>query len=178
MDRPPLSGPQRWGEAHRIMHLQQRILVTGGSGFLGSHLCECLLSQGAEVICLDNFFTGARRNIEHLLEHKRFELIRHDITFPIYLEIDQIYNLACPASPIHYQRDPVQTTKTSGSNLTLESRMGFPSDLPNVVVGFQAALSRFVAEANDDPKPFTWLADPNKSIVAVRRGYQVLDSIH
>ena len=95
------------------MHLQQRILVTGGSGFLGSHLCECLLSQGAEVICLDNFFTGARRNIEHLLEHKRFELIRHDITFPIYLEIDQIYNLACPASPIHYQRDPVQTTKTS-----------------------------------------------------------------
>ncbi len=95
------------------MHLQQRILVTGGSGFLGSHLCERLLSQGAEVICLDNFFTGARRNIEHLLEHKRFELIRHDVTFPIYLEIDQIYNLACPASPIHYQRDPVQTTKTS-----------------------------------------------------------------
>src|SRR6202142_3686064 len=95
------------------MHLQQRILVTGGSGFLGSHLCERLLSQGAEVLCLDNFFTGARRNIEHLLEHKRFELIRHDVTFPIYLEIDQIYNLACPASPIHYQHDPVQTTKTS-----------------------------------------------------------------
>ena len=95
------------------MHLQQRILVTGGSGFLGSHLCERLLSQGAEVICLDNFFTGARRNIEPLLEHKRFELIRHDVTFPIYLEIDQIYNLACPASPIHYQHDPVQTTKTS-----------------------------------------------------------------
>jgi UDP-glucuronate decarboxylase len=95
------------------MHLQQRILVTGGSGFLGSHLCERLLSQGAEVICLDNFFTGARRNIEHLLGHKRFELIRHDVTFPIYLEIDQIYNLACPASPIHYQHDPVQTTKTS-----------------------------------------------------------------
>lgn len=95
------------------MHLQQRVLVTGGSGFLGSHLCEHLLSQGAEVICLDNFFTGARRNIEHLLNNKRFELIRHDVTFPIYLEIDQIYNLACPASPIHYQRDPVQTTKTS-----------------------------------------------------------------
>ena len=95
------------------MHLQNRILVTGGSGFLGSHLCERLLSQGAEVLCLDNFFTGARRNIEHLLEHKRFELIRHDVTFPIYLEIDQIYNLACPASPIHYQHDPVQTTKTS-----------------------------------------------------------------
>jgi UDP-glucuronate decarboxylase len=95
------------------MHLQQRILVTGGSGFLGSHLCERLLSQGAEIICLDNFFTGARRNIEHLLGHKRFELIRHDVTFPIYLEVDQIYNLACPASPIHYQHDPVQTTKTS-----------------------------------------------------------------
>ena len=79
------------------MRLQQRILVTGGSGFLGSHLCERLLSQGAEVICLDNFFTGARRNIEPLFDNKRFELIRHDVTFPIYLEIDQIYNLACPA---------------------------------------------------------------------------------
>ena len=95
------------------MHLQPRILVTGGSGFLGSHLCERLLAQGTEVICLDNFFTGARRNIEHLLDHKRFDLIRHDVTFPIYLELDQIYNLACPASPIHYQHDPVQTTKAS-----------------------------------------------------------------
>jgi UDP-glucuronate decarboxylase len=95
------------------MHLQQRILVTGGSGFLGSHLCERLLSEGAEVICLDNFFTGTRANIEHLLDHKHFELIRHDVTFPIYLEIDRIYNLACPASPIYYQHDPVQTTKTS-----------------------------------------------------------------
>jgi len=95
------------------MHLEQRILVTGGSGFLGSHLCERLLADGREVICLDNFFTGTRRNVEHLLDHKRFELIRHDVTFPIYLEIDQIYNLACPASPIHYQHDPVQTTKTS-----------------------------------------------------------------
>src|ERR1039458_9283187 len=84
------------------MHLQQRILVTGGSGFLGSHLCEGLLSHGAEVICLDNFFTGARRNIEPLLNNKRFELIRHDVTFPIYLEIDQIYNLACPASHIDH----------------------------------------------------------------------------
>src|SRR5471030_1016187 len=95
------------------MHLQRRILVTGGSGFLGSHLCERLLDEGANVICLDNFFTGARTNIEHLLDNKNFELIRHDVTFPIYLEIDQIYNLACPASPIHYQHDPVQTTKTS-----------------------------------------------------------------
>jgi len=95
------------------MHLEQRILVTGGSGFLGSHLCERLIADGANVICLDNFFTGARANIEHLLDHKKFELIRHDVTFPIYLAIDQIYNLACPASPIHYQHDPVQTTKTS-----------------------------------------------------------------
>ena len=95
------------------MHLEQRILVTGGAGFLGSHLCERLLLSGASVICIDNFFSGARRNIEHLLGHKHFELIRHDVTFPLYVEVDQIYNLACPASPIHYQRDPVQTTKTS-----------------------------------------------------------------
>jgi UDP-glucuronate decarboxylase len=95
------------------MHLEQRILVTGGSGFLGSHLCERLLAEGSSVICVDNFFSGARINIEHLLDHKRFELIRHDVTFPLYVEVDQIFNLACPASPIHYQRDPVQTTKTS-----------------------------------------------------------------
>ncbi len=95
------------------MHLEQRILVTGGSGFLGSHLCERLLAENANVICVDNFFSGTRRNVEHLLEHKRFELIRHDVTFPLYIEVDQIYNLACPASPVHYQRDPVQTTKTS-----------------------------------------------------------------
>ena len=95
------------------MHIEQRILVTGGSGFLGSHLCERLLAEGANVICVDNFFSGARRNVEHLLDNNRFELIRHDVTFPLYLEVDQIYNLACPASPIHYQRDPVQTTKTS-----------------------------------------------------------------
>lgn len=89
------------------------VLVTGGAGFLGSHLSERLLKAGREVICADNFFTGSRRNVEHLLSHKRFELIRHDVTFPLYLETDQIYNLACPASPIHYQHDPVQTTKTS-----------------------------------------------------------------
>jgi len=95
------------------MHLEERILVTGGAGFLGSHLCERLLSHGANVICVDNFFSGTRGNVEHLLNHKRFELIRHDVTFPLFIEVDQIYNLACPASPIHYQRDPVQTTKTS-----------------------------------------------------------------
>ena len=95
------------------MHLEQRILVTGGAGFLGSHLCERLLATGANLLCVDNFFTGSRRNIEHLIGHERFELIRHDVTFPYYVEVDQIYNLACPASPIHYQHDPVQTTKTS-----------------------------------------------------------------
>ncbi len=95
------------------MHLEKRILVTGGAGFLGSHLCERLIAEGAQVLCLDNFFTGTRKNVEPLLDHKHFELIRHDVTFPFYVEVDEIYNLACPASPIHYQHDPVQTTKTS-----------------------------------------------------------------
>jgi UDP-glucuronate decarboxylase len=95
------------------MHLETRVLITGGAGFLGSHLCERLLADGGNVICVDNFFTGAKRNIDHLLDHHRFELVRHDVTFPLYIEVDQIYNLACPASPIHYQHDPVQTTKTS-----------------------------------------------------------------
>jgi UDP-glucuronate decarboxylase len=90
-----------------------RVLVTGGAGFLGSHLIDRLLARGDDVICVDNYFTGAKRNIEHLLDHPRFELMRHDVTFPLYVEVDQIYNLACPASPIHYQHDPVQTTKTS-----------------------------------------------------------------
>lgn len=89
------------------------MLVTGGAGFLGSHLCDRLIAEGHDVICLDNFFTGAKQNIDHLLAHPRFELMRHDITFPLYVEVDEIYNLACPASPIHYQHDPVQTTKTS-----------------------------------------------------------------
>ena len=92
---------------------RKSVLVTGGAGFLGSHLCERLLEQGHEVICVDNFFTGTRRNIEHLLDHPRFELMRHDVTFPLYVEVDEIYNFACPASPVHYQHDPVQTTKTS-----------------------------------------------------------------
>ena len=91
----------------------RRVLVTGGAGFIGSHLCERLLEIGCDLLCVDNFFTGTRRNIEHLLDHPRFEILRHDITFPLYVEVDEIYNLACPASPVHYQWDPVQTTKTS-----------------------------------------------------------------
>jgi UDP-glucuronate decarboxylase len=90
-----------------------RVLVTGGAGFIGSHLCRLLLERGCDVLCVDNFFTGSRENIIPLLDHPRFELMRHDVTFPLYVEVDQIYNLACPASPIHYQFDPVQTTKTS-----------------------------------------------------------------
>jgi len=91
----------------------KRVLVTGGAGFLGSHLCEQLLAQGHEVICADNYFTGSKANIAHLMKHPFFELMRHDVTFPLYVEVDEIYNMACPASPVHYQYDPVQTTKTS-----------------------------------------------------------------
>jgi UDP-glucuronate decarboxylase len=93
--------------------MSKRVLVTGGSGFIGSHLCERLLAAGHEVLCVDNFFTGSRRNVSQLLDNHRFELVRHDVTFPLYVEVDEIYNLACPASPVHYQFDPVQTTKTS-----------------------------------------------------------------
>lgn len=93
--------------------IRQRVLVTGGAGFLGSHLCDRLIKDGHDVLCVDNFFTGTRSNITHLLGHPQFELLRHDITFPLYVEVDAIYNLACPASPVHYQFDPVQTTKTS-----------------------------------------------------------------
>ena len=89
------------------------VLVTGGAGFLGSHLCDRLIADGHNVVCVDNFFTGTKRNVEHLIGHKRFELLRHDVTFPLFIEVDEIYNLACPASPVHYQHDPVQTTKTS-----------------------------------------------------------------
>jgi UDP-glucuronate decarboxylase len=92
---------------------RRRVLVTGGSGFLGSHLVDRLIKRGDEVVCVDNLFTGTKRNIEHLRNHSRFEFIRHDVTFPLYVEVDEIYNLACPASPVHYQHDPVQTTKTS-----------------------------------------------------------------
>ena len=98
---------------HRLYESRKRILVTGGAGFLGSHLCDKLLGQGHEVLCVDNLFTGTKRNIDHLHDHARFEFMRHDVTFPLYVEVDEIYNLACPASPIHNQHDPVQRTMTS-----------------------------------------------------------------
>ena len=99
---------------HNDMNLNaKRVLVTGGAGFLGSHLCAALLEQGHEVLCVDNYFTGRRANLRHFLNNPRFEVMRHDVTFPLYVEVDEIYNLACPASPFHYQHDPVQTTKTS-----------------------------------------------------------------
>ncbi|AXT26592.1 SDR family oxidoreductase [Ruegeria sp. AD91A] len=97
----------------RLYDSRKRVLVTGGAGFLGSHLCDRLLNQGHEVLCVDNLFTGTKRNIDHLHNNPRFEFMRHDVTFPLFVEVDEIYNLACPASPVHYQHDPVQTTKTS-----------------------------------------------------------------
>jgi UDP-glucuronate decarboxylase len=92
---------------------ERRVLVTGGAGFIGSHLCERLLERGDEVLCVDNFYTGTRRNVQHLLSNPQFEVMRHDVCFPLYVEVDEIFNLACPASPVHYQFDPVQTTKVS-----------------------------------------------------------------
>ena len=113
---------------------RKRVLVTGGAGFLGSHICERLIEQGHDVLCLDNFYTGTKDNISHLISNPYFELLRHDVTFPIYLEVDEIYNMACPASPIHYQRDPVQTTKTAVHGainmLGLAKRVGAASCRP------------------------------------------------
>ncbi|MHC4956216.1 MAG: UDP-glucuronic acid decarboxylase family protein [Planctomycetota bacterium] len=131
-----------------MKHLRLRTLVTGGAGFLGSHLCERLLEDGHEVLCVENFFTGSRANVEHLLDNPRFELIRHDVTFPLYVEVDEIYNLACPASPIHYQRDPVQTTKTSVHGainmLGLAKRLGARI--------FQASTSEVYGDPTVDPQ--------------------------
>ncbi len=128
----------------------KQILVTGGAGFLGSHLCERLLGRGDEVLCVDNFFTGNKRNIAHLLENPRFELMRHDVTFPLYVEVDQIYNLACPASPVHYQFDPVQTTKTS-----VHGAINMLGLAKRVKARFLQATSRFTAirKCIRKPKP-------------------------
>jgi UDP-glucuronate decarboxylase len=108
-----MGGPTPGNARERMRLESKRILVTGGAGFIGSHLCERLVGLGHEVLCVDNFYTGAKRNVEHLLGHPSFELMRHDVTFPVYVEVEAIYNLACPASPRHYQYHPVQTLKTS-----------------------------------------------------------------
>ncbi|HYD75032.1 UDP-glucuronic acid decarboxylase family protein [Ramlibacter sp.] len=133
----------------RKYNASRQVLVTGGAGFLGSHLCERLLDQGHEVLCVDNFFTGTRRNIDHLLDHPRFELIRHDISLPVQLEVDEIYNLACPASPVHYQHDPVQTVKTSvlGALNVLELARRTKARV------FQASTSEVYGDPDVHPQP-------------------------
>src|SRR6202045_1837655 len=131
------------------MHLQKRVLVTGGAGFIGSFLCEALLAQGHEVLCVDNFYSSARSNIEHLLGEKRFELMRPDVTFPLYVEVDEIYNLACPASPVHYQRDPVQTTKTSVHGAI--NMLGLAKRLKIKI--FQASTSEVYGDPTIHPQP-------------------------
>jgi UDP-glucuronate decarboxylase len=127
----------------------KKVLVTGGAGFLGSHLCERLLAQGHEVLCVDNFFTGTRRNIQGFLGHERFELMRHDVTFPLYVEVDEIYNLACPASPVHYQFDPVQTTKTSVHGAI--NILGLAKRLRAKVM--QASTSEVYGDPEEHPQP-------------------------
>jgi UDP-glucuronate decarboxylase len=126
-----------------------RVLVTGGAGFLGSHLCERLLGLGVEVLCVDNYFTGAKRNIAHLLDNPQFELMRHDVTFPLYVEVDQIYNLACPASPVHYQHDPVQTTKTSVHGAI--NMLGLAKRVRAQI--FQASTSEVYGDPEVHPQP-------------------------
>ena len=139
------------------MHLRKRVLVTGGAGFLGSHLCRLLVNQGHDVICVDNFFTGTKDNILDLLGRPHFEVVRHDVTFPLYVEVDEIYNLACPASPIHYQHDPVQTTKTSVHGainmLGLAKRTGAKI--------FQASTSEVYGDPQVHPQPESYWGHVN-----------------
>src|SRR6187402_1403014 len=135
----------------------KRILVTGGAGFLGSHLCDRLVAQGHDVVCADNLFTGNKRNVAHLLAHPRFEFLRHDVTFPLFIEVDEIWNLACPASPIHYQHDPVQTTKTSVHGainmLGLAKRLG--------VKIFQASTSEVYGDPHVHPQTEAYWGNVN-----------------
>lgn len=135
----------------------KRVLVTGGAGFLGSHLCERLLAEGHDVLCVDNFYTGSKQNVLHLMDNKRFELMRHDVTFPLYVEVDEIYNLACPASPVHYQNDPVQTTKTSVHGainmLGLAKRVGAKI--------FQASTSEVYGDPEVHPQPESYWGKVN-----------------
>jgi UDP-glucuronate decarboxylase len=138
-------------------YIGERVLVTGGAGFIGSHLCERLLARGNEVLCVDNFYTGQRRNIAHLMDSPKFEVLRHDVTFPLYVEVDKIYNLACPASPVHYQFDPVQTTKTSVMGainmLGLAKRLKVPI--------LQASTSEVYGDPSIHPQPEAYWGNVN-----------------
>ena len=145
--------------------MNKRILITGGAGFLGSHLCEALLKQGHEVLCVDNFFTGRRANIAHLVPNPLFEISRHDITFPLYVEVDEIYNLACPASPIHYQFDPVQTTKTSVHGAI--NMLGLAKRLKVKIL--QASTSEVYGDPTVHPQPETYWGNTN--CIGVRSCY-------
>ena len=129
--------------------MKSRCLITGGAGFLGSHLCDRLLKEGADVLCVDNFFTGSKQNIAHLIANPYFELIRHDVTFPLYVEVDRIFNLACPASPIHYQHDPVQTTKTSVHGAI--NMLGLAKRVKARI--FQASTSEVYGDPEEHPQP-------------------------
>lgn len=141
----------------RIYDSRKRILITGGAGFLGSHLTDRLLEQGHEVICADNLFTGTKRNIDHLHNHPRFEFMRHDVTFPLYVEVDEIYNLACPASPVHYQHDPVQTTKTSVHGAI--NVLGLAKRLKCKI--FQASTSEVYGDPAVHPQPESYWGNVN-----------------
>ena len=139
------------------MHIRKRVLVTGGAGFLGSFLCERLLNEGCEVICVDNFYTGSKQNIVHLISNPYFEVIRHDITFPLYLEVDEIYNLACPASPIHYQNDPVQTTKVNVHGAI--NMLGLAKRIKAKI--FQASTSEVYGDPVIHPQPEEYWGNVN-----------------
>jgi len=141
----------------QLYESRKRILVTGGAGFIGSHLIDRLLAQGHEVLCLDNLFTGNKRNIDHLHNHPRFEFMRHDVTFPLYVEIDEIYNLACPASPVHYQHDPVQTTKTSVHGAI--NMLGLAKRLKCKI--FQASTSEVYGDPEIHPQPESYWGNVN-----------------
>ena len=139
------------------MHTRKRCLVTGGAGFLGSHLCKRLLIDGNKVIAVDNFYTGTKDNVVELLDNPNFELVRHDITFPLYMEVDEIYNLACPASPIHYQLDPVQTTKTSVHGAI--NMLGLAKRLKAKIL--QASTSEVYGDPQIHPQPESYMGNVN-----------------
>ena len=139
------------------MSVPKRILITGGVGFIGSHLCERLLDEGNHILCVDNYFTGVKENVAHLLDRSRFEIMRHDVTFPLYVEVDEIYNLACPASPLHYQQDPVQTTKTKVHGAI--NILGHAKRLDAKV--FQASTSEVYGDPQIHPQPETYWGNTN-----------------